>query len=55
MGVVNHCPYGKLSPMEVGGGGGGGGGRRTRVLQTGNPKRRHLCVCVEEVLGDGGS
>ena len=28
---------------------------RTRVLQTGNPKRRPLCVCVEEALGDRGT
>ena len=30
-------------------------GRRTRVLQTGNPKRRSLCVYVEEALGDRGT
>ena len=30
-------------------------GRRTRVLQTGNPKGRHLCVYVEEALGDRGT
>ena len=30
-------------------------GRRTHVLQTGNPKRRPLCVCVEEALGDRGT